>query len=66
MTKTKDYQALNLELENILAALQQPNIQVDEAVKLYDQGLKLIAQLEQHLSEAENTIQKLKLSATKE
>jgi len=66
MSKTKDYQALNLELENILAALQQPNVQVDEAVKLYDQGLKLIALLEQHLNEAENTIQRLKLAAAKE
>lgn len=63
MTKTKDYQTLNLELEEVLAALQQPDIQVDKAVKLYDQGLKLIEELEKHLSEAENKITQLKLAA---
>ncbi len=63
MAKTKDYQALSFELDEVLAALQQPSIQVDEAVKLYEKGLKLIAQLEKHLGEAENTIEKLTLQA---
>jgi exodeoxyribonuclease VII small subunit len=61
----KDYQALSLELDEVLAKLQQPNVQVDEAVKLYEQGLKLIEQLETHLAEAENKIEKLKLAATR-
>jgi exodeoxyribonuclease VII small subunit len=65
MPKTKDYQALSLELDDVLAALQQPGIQVDEAVKLYDKGLQLIVQLEKHLDEAENMIQKLTLAAGK-
>ncbi|MEK7153719.1 MAG: exodeoxyribonuclease VII small subunit [Patescibacteria group bacterium] len=65
MPKTKDYQALSLELDEILAKLQQPNVRVDEAVKLYEQGLVLIGQLERHLEQAENKIEQLKLSITK-
>ncbi len=63
MAEKKDYQALSLELDEVLAALQQPGIQVDEAVKLYEKGLKLITRLEKHLGEAENTIEKLALQA---
>lgn len=62
----KDYQALSLELDEVLARLQQPNIRVDEAVVLYEQGLELIKKLEKHLLEAENKIEKLKLAANKE
>lgn len=61
---TKDYQALSLELDEVLAKLQQPNIQVDEAVKLYEKGLQLIGQLEKHLEHAENKIEQLKLAAS--
>lgn len=63
MTKKADYQTMSQELEAVLSALQSPDIQVDEAVKLYGQGLKLAAALEAHLQEAENTIRKLKLQA---
>ena len=62
-TKNNDYQTLSLELETVLAALQDPAVQVDDAVKLYEQGLKLVAQLEGHITEAENKITKLKLQA---
>ena len=65
MTKAKDYQGLSLELDEVLAKLQQPDVRVDEAVKLYEQGLKLIEQLEQHLEQAENKIEILKLAAIK-
>lgn len=61
MTKKVDYQALSQELETVLAALQRPDVQVDEAVKLYEQGLKLAAALEGQVKDAENVIQKLKL-----
>ena len=62
---TKDYQALSLELDEVLTKLQQPNVQVDEAVKLYEQGLQLIDQLEKHLQQAENKMQQLKLATAK-
>lgn len=58
-----DYAARSIELDDILTKLQQPGLQVDEAIKLYEQGLKLIAQLEAYLVSAENKIEKLKLSA---
>jgi exodeoxyribonuclease VII small subunit len=59
----EDYQTLSRDLETVLAQLQQPDVQVDEAVKLYEQGLALAAKLEKHLQTAENKIQKLKLQA---
>jgi exodeoxyribonuclease VII small subunit len=65
MATTKNYQTLSLELDEVLAQLQQPDIRVDEAVVLYERGLKLIDELEKHLGEAENKIEKLKLAATR-
>lgn len=57
----KDYQTLSNQLEDVLVKLQAPDVHVDEAVKLYEEGLKLIAALEKHLEQAENKIEKLKL-----
>jgi len=59
----KNYQTLSSELETVLARLQAPDINVDEAVKLYEQGLKLVIALEKHLKQAENKIEKLKLQS---
>lgn len=64
-TGGKDYSALSIELGDILAKLQQPGIQVDEALKMYEQGIRLVHQLEAHLEEAENKIEQLKLAAHK-
>jgi exodeoxyribonuclease VII small subunit len=61
--KQADYQTLSAELDGVLAALQQPSVQVDEAVRLYEQGLKLVAACEAHLAQAENKLTKLKLAA---
>jgi exodeoxyribonuclease VII small subunit len=61
-----DYQALSLALDEVLAKLQQPEVQVDEAVALYQEGLRLVNQLEAHLQQAENTITRLKLEAANE
>lgn len=59
--KSADYQTLSQELDTVLAALQQPDMAVDEAVKLYEQGMKLITQLEAHVATAENTLEKLRV-----
>ena len=56
----KNYQTLNAELNTVLAQLQNPDVDVDKAVKLYEQGTKLIEQLEKHLKQAENKLAKLK------
>lgn len=61
MTKTDDYQVLYEQLDAVLAKLQAPDVHVDEAVKLYEEGLKLVDALEKHLKQAENKIEKLKL-----
>ena len=58
--KKEEYQVLAEKLETVLTKLQAPNVRVDEAVQLYDEGLKLVAALEKHLKEAENKIEKLK------
>lgn len=66
MTKqSPDYQSLNLELESVLARMQQPDVSIDDAVKLYEQGLRLISELETSLEQAENKIEQLALAATK-
>lgn len=62
MTKIEDYHALSATLDEVLAALQQTDIGVDEAVKLYEKGLQLVTRLESHLSQVENTIEKLTLA----
>lgn len=58
-----DYQTLNQKLEDVLGKLQAPDVRVDEAVVLYEEGLKLVAELEKHLRQAENKIEKLKLQS---
>jgi len=59
MAKTVKYQTLQQELEQVLAALQAPDVQIDDAVQLYEQGLTLVAALQQHLAKAENKITRL-------
>ena len=61
--KKATYQEVNEQLDAVLARLQQPDIQVDEAVELYKEGLELAAALEKHLEQAENTVRKLKPQA---
>lgn len=54
------YQSLSAELDAVLAKLQDPEVKVDDAVKLYEQGARLVAQLEKQLQTAENKLTKLK------
>jgi exodeoxyribonuclease VII small subunit len=56
---TRTYQELHNELEAVLSQLQQPDIPVDEAVRLYEKGLKLATAIDTHLQQAENVIKKL-------
>ena len=64
--KEADYQGLSSELDAVLSALQQPDVAVDEAVKLYEQGMKLVTQLEKHVSQAEVKLEKLHLQMVQE
>jgi exodeoxyribonuclease VII small subunit len=62
--KNLDYRAVSDELDALLANLQRSDIQVDEAMKLYEQGLLLIKQLEERLEQAENELVTLKSHAS--
>ena len=42
-------------------ALQQPDVAVDDAVKLYEKGVALVAALEKHVEQAEHTLEKIHL-----
>jgi exodeoxyribonuclease VII small subunit len=53
---TFEYAAKSAELERVLAKLQDPDVEIDEATKLYDQGLKLVDEIETYLKQAENTV----------
>jgi exodeoxyribonuclease VII small subunit len=57
-TKEFDYTKKAGELEDVLAALQSPDILIDQATKLYDDGLKLVSEIEAYLKQAENTVHK--------
>jgi exodeoxyribonuclease VII small subunit len=62
--KELDYRILSDELDTLLTNLQRSDIQVDEAMKLYEQGLGLIKKLEERLEQAENELTTLKAYAT--
>ena len=60
MKKEQSYQEWSAELNDILLELQQENLDVDVAIKHYERGLELVKELEKYLSDAENTVTKLK------
>ncbi|HTE58475.1 MAG TPA: exodeoxyribonuclease VII small subunit [Verrucomicrobiae bacterium] len=55
-----DYKALSIELEDTLAKLQTGGLDVDEAVALYERGMKITKELETYLKQAENKVAKIK------
>jgi exodeoxyribonuclease VII small subunit len=57
-TTTFDYGRKAAELEETIAKLQAPDIQIDEATKLHVAGLKLVDELEAYLNQAEITVKK--------
>lgn len=57
---TPNFEALNSELETVLAELQRSDISVDDALKHYQRGLELIEALGNYLESAETKIKELK------
>jgi len=57
---TMSYQALTQKLEEAMAKLQDPEIAVDDAVACYEDAMKLIVQLENHLELAENRVREIR------
>lgn len=59
MPKSKNYEELTVELNEILAKLQSTDLAVDEAVKVYERGVAIAKELETYLKQAENKIKKI-------
>lgn len=59
-SRTKTYRELMAELDEIMARLQDEGLDVDDAVGLYEQGLKLTTQLTEYLVDSENKLTVLK------
>lgn len=59
-TKKFDYRQLNTELDAILMQLQSDDLDVDEAVVLYERGIQITKELEAYLKTAENKVAKIK------
>ncbi len=55
-----DYKTLSSELDEILGKLQSAELNVDEAVDLYERGMKIAKELEAYLQEAENKVARVK------
>jgi exodeoxyribonuclease VII small subunit len=54
------YQDLKADLDAVMMRLQSDELDVDEALQLYQKGQELIKELEGYLKQAENTINKIK------
>lgn len=54
------YSELKQQLDIVLESLRQDDIDVDDALKAYEQGMELVGLLEAKLKTAENKITKLK------
>jgi exodeoxyribonuclease VII small subunit len=59
-TKTPSYEDKYQQLEEIMQSLQSADTDLNSAVEKYEKGMKLIAELEKYLKEAENKIVKIK------
>lgn len=56
MSQQKSYRDLKSRLDEILSLLEDPNIDLDEALKLHDEGLKLVTELEKYLQQVKQKI----------
>lgn len=60
MADSKTFRELSDQLESVLAQLQADDIDVDEALKLHEQGIALAAELEKRLEAAEHKVKTIK------
>lgn len=60
MAKVKTYKELREELDEIVSQLQSSELDIDEATKQYERGMKLVQELEVYLKDAEVKIEKVK------
>lgn len=62
MAKEINYRELSTELDEILGKLQSGDLDIDEALKLYERGMVIVKDLESYLKDAENKVTKIKAS----
>jgi exodeoxyribonuclease VII small subunit len=60
--KTQSYKELQAKLDDVLEALQNPDVDIEEAITLYKNGVTLLADLEKYLESAKNEISTIKLT----
>lgn len=56
------YQELQAELDQIMQRLQSSDLAIDEAVTSYERGMKILAELETYLNQADNQVTKINQS----
>lgn len=62
MTKQPSLSALQTQLDEVLAQLQSPDIDVEQALKLHEAGAKLVAQIEDRLKEVSLQIEQKQIT----
>ncbi len=60
MVKKFVYTDKKNDLEKILNQLQSPDLDLEEAISKYKEGLNLVEEIEEYLSKTKNTIKELK------
>lgn len=60
MASKLTYKELNDKLNKVLSQLQSSDMDIDEAFKAYEEGVKIAKQIEEHLKLAENKVIRLK------
>lgn len=60
LSTKRSYKELSAELAELLARLEQGDMDIEEAVQCYERGLEIVKQLEGYLKRAENTVTELK------
>ena len=59
MAKDKSYRELSRQLDEILDTLQTSDLDIDEAVTAYENGMRIVTELEAYLKAAENKVIKI-------
>jgi exodeoxyribonuclease VII small subunit len=58
--KTKTYQEMKRQLDDIIARLESDDVDIDEAAKLHEEGQKLATQIEKYLQKVKSKIDIIK------
>lgn len=55
----RSYKELRTELDNVLEAIQDPEVDIDKALELHEQAQKIVKELEQYLDQSELKIKQI-------